>query len=129
MTDELDRLVERTVDGMEQTETGEPVFEAPWHARGFALAVALRHQAHVDWLAFQRHLSGALETTQPPDTEESDYYESWLDALESLLMETGAVSEEELDERAREFASGHRDASEFVAGVDHDHEHSHDHKH
>ena len=127
MTDNLNDLVEQTVDGLDQFETENPVFETPWQARGFALAVALRQRDHVDWLAFQRHLSNALETTQPTDPNESDYYESWLGALESILLETGAISEEELDDRTNEFASGHRDASEFVAGVDHDHAHSHDH--
>jgi nitrile hydratase accessory protein len=127
MTDELDRLIDQTVDEIAQIETEEPVFEAPWQARGFALAVALRQQDHVDWLAFQQHLSNALEATQSPRADESAYYESWVDALESILMDTGTISREELDDRTSEFASGHRDASEFVAGVEHSHSHSHEH--
>lgn len=127
MNTDLNQLIDQTVEEMNQTRMNKPVFEAPWQARGFALAVAMRQRDHVDWLAFQQHLSSSLDATQPKDTDESDYYESWLGALESILLETGTISEEELEDRKNEFASGHRDASEFVAGVDHEHVHSHDH--
>lgn len=61
---------------------------------------------------------------------EADYYEQWLRALESLLVDEGLVAEGELADRVREFETGARDASEFVVGDHgHGHGHSHDHPH
>ena len=68
-----------------------------------------------------------LETHDPEVYLGTPYYERWLTAVESLFVESGVVDAGELRERAEAFASGQRDASEFVVGVSYDHDHSHDH--
>lgn len=114
-------------------EDGDPVFEAPWQARAFAIAVALTGDGErFAWEDFQRRL---VAEVQAADSEaerggpESVYYEQWLAALERLLIEEGTVSDEEFRRRAAEFGAGDRDASEFVSG-EREHVHSgHGHHH
>lgn len=111
----LAELVERS-GGSSDGE--EPTFDSPAQARAFGLVVALSREGAFEWNAFRDELidriagdDGSLET----ETEQS-YYDHWLEAIERLLDENGYVSPAELEERAREFASGERDASEFVVG-------------
>jgi|SRR5690348_13322851 len=77
-------------------EQNEPVFHADWEKRVFAMALTAmgRRVCNVD--EFRR----AIERMPPPDYLAATYYEKWLHALESLLVEKGAVTPEEL-------ASGH----------------------
>jgi len=111
------------------TADDSPVFEAPWQARAFALAVGLTREGQLDWSAFRTHLVDRVGAADPTGTTEDDYYTEWIEALEGLLVEQGIVDRETLAERAEAFASGQRDASEFVVGADHAHPHPHDHDH
>ncbi len=102
--------------------TGEerPTFEAPWQARGFAVAVALYDDgAGFEWSAFQERLIDAVEATAPSayaDDAETTYYEQWCEALERLVVERDVLDTDAIDERAAEFAAGDRTAEEFVEG-------------
>ena len=58
-----------------------PVFEAPWQARAFAIAVALRDGGHLSWPSFQCLLADRI-AADPADAQ--DYYEHWLSALEAV---------------------------------------------
>jgi nitrile hydratase accessory protein len=112
----------------------DATFETPWQARAFAVTVALREQAAFeafDFEAFQRRLASGIdsdETARWGETTERQYYQHWLRALEQLLIEGGTISETELHDRAREFQTEARDASEFVEG-DRDSDHGHSHPH
>jgi nitrile hydratase accessory protein len=101
---------------------GELVFEEPWQARAFGVAVGLVQEQGLDWEDFRRRL---IEEIAAPDDAHADasaaaygYYERWLAALERLVLETGMVSEAELEAEARHIAA--EDAHE------HDHD-GHDH--
>lgn len=81
-------------------DNGELVFEEPWHARVFALAVALVERLELPWTEFQSRLIAqiALDPDRP-------YYESWAAALESLVIDHGlstadAISASTPSERA-----------------------------
>jgi nitrile hydratase accessory protein len=103
----------------------DPVFTAPWQARTFGIAVALRDQADaVDWPDFQSRLIDAVDATGPDAYEGEDrteaarstYYEQWSAALERLLVDEGLVDPAAVHDRAAEFAAGDRTAEEFVEG-------------
>ncbi len=76
---------------------GEPLFRTPWHARIFALIVALVKSEQIPWKSFQEKLVSALNQHQSADAqltaEEVDlqYFECWLLAAEETLLETGFV--------------------------------------
>jgi nitrile hydratase subunit beta len=79
-------------DGHVVTSEDEPVFAQDWHAR--ALAVTLAAGALGQWnIDMSRH---ARERLSPKDYARFSYYEKWMAALADLLVETGAVSTDEL---------------------------------
>ena len=71
---------------------GELVFDAPWQGRAFGLALVIVDRLGLPWAAFQKHLIAAITAT--PD---APYYESWVTALEQLLVEHRQVTPAELD--------------------------------
>jgi nitrile hydratase accessory protein len=130
----------------------ERVFDAPWQARAFAIALATTEEGEHSWSDFQDRLAAEVERTDAEtetearggrlDTDsrertdpsldagdlETTYYEQWLAALSELLVETGTLTPEEIDARTRAFAEGDRTAEEWVGGErDHDHGEGHSH--
>jgi nitrile hydratase len=76
-------------------ERDEPVFHQPWERRVFGMMIATfaGGQFNVDQF---RH---AIERMAPAHYLESSYYEHWLTALETLLVENGALTGDELGAR------------------------------
>jgi nitrile hydratase subunit beta len=74
------------------SEEHEPVFHARWEARVFAIASTLLRArlANVDEF---RH---AIERIPPDQYLASSYYERWMRAVQTLLVEKGALSREAL---------------------------------
>ncbi len=74
-------------------EEGYPVFQAPWQARVFALMVVAVKNGHLSWPDFQGRLVAALAMRQSglnqPTLDEIDehYFDGWLEAAESTLLE------------------------------------------
>ncbi len=96
---------------------GEPLFEAPWEARAFSMAVTLNEQGVYPWRDFSQGLAAEIAAAERQGLD-SSYYERWLTSLEKLVTAAGLVSAEELERRMEEYASGARS--------DHDeHEHTH----
>lgn len=75
----------------------EPLFRTPWHARIFALIVALVKNNQLPWKSFQQRLVATLKQHQSADVqltaEEIDlqYFDCWLLAAEETLLEAGFV--------------------------------------
>ncbi len=99
-------------------------FDAPWQARAFSVVLTMYERDMFQWNEFQARL---IEEVQRDESEiedlESVYYEQWITAFEKLLLDKEICDPDELQHRVNEFASGQRDASEFVSGVDHSHSH------
>ncbi len=64
---------------------GELVFDAPWQARAFGMAVALLDRYSLGWGAFRRHLVVAIAADP-----EGDYYEQFVEALAALADDIAA---------------------------------------
>lgn len=70
------------------------VFSAPWEARAFALALKLSESGHFTWDEFRERLMaevGASDRIRARDgtSDQGEYYEHFLRALEKLLEEKG----------------------------------------
>ena len=78
--------------GPVEVEPDEPVFHAPWEGRTFALAGAALGAGGFNTPMF-RH---AIERMEPGHYLTSSYYEHWLTAVTTLLVEAGMVSAGEL---------------------------------
>jgi nitrile hydratase accessory protein len=97
-------------------KNGELVFDAPWESRVFGMAVALQGQGTYAWQEFSDLLAAEIATANRGSSThrvlpvaadvETTYYQHWLSSLEKLLIEKGVLSNEELDIKVEEFATG-----------------------
>jgi nitrile hydratase accessory protein len=106
----MDATPDRRIANMDEQlalprKNGELVFEAPWEARAFGLAVALNENGLYDWRDFSQGLAAQIATAERHNTP-SSYYERWLAALEDLVLAKSLVTPAELEQRAAEYASG-----------------------
>jgi nitrile hydratase beta subunit len=92
------------MDGMGPivVEENEPVFHAEWERRvfGMFLPIFACGYFNIDEL---RH---AIEKMGAPAYLNTSYYEHWLHAYETLLVEKGAITAQELAARRAEIAQG-----------------------
>lgn len=75
-----------------EPEAEEPVFHAEWEGRAFALNLAAGFLGK--WNIDQGRY--ARERQHPADYLRNTYYENWMVGLETLLVEAGLVTEEEI---------------------------------
>ncbi len=80
-----------TCYGPVKPEENEPVFHAEWEKRVFALNML--NVGQINTLDAFRH---AVERMDPAHYLSSTYYEHWLAGLETLALENGIVTKEEL---------------------------------
>lgn len=71
-------------------ERGEPAFHASWEGRVLAMQVRMRGWYHLD------EFRNAIERMPAARYLDAGYYERWLTALETLLVEKGVVTPGEL---------------------------------
>jgi hypothetical protein len=72
-------------------DNGELVFAAPWEGRAVAMAIGVVQALGLTWDEFRVRLVGEIAGDPA-----CSYYESWLAALEGLLVAQGSVSADEL---------------------------------
>ena len=76
--------------------TPEPVFDEPWHAQVFALTVHLNETGRFTWPDWAARFSETLvEHGLSKDLNGgSDYFDAWLETLETLLSDLQLASAE-----------------------------------
>ena len=87
-----------------------PLFAEPWQAQAFALAVRLRAQGYFTWTEWCAALNRQITLAQQagdPDLGDT-YYSHWLAALETLVVEKGLSSTQELSARKNAWDRAHR---------------------
>ncbi|HYV58629.1 MAG TPA: nitrile hydratase subunit beta [Acidimicrobiia bacterium] len=89
--------------GAVDVESAEPVFRHAWEARTFAVSAGALGAGGFSTPMF-RH---AIERMEPGHYLTSSYYEHWLTAVATLLVEAGMISHRELDDRAGGFPLSH----------------------
>jgi nitrile hydratase accessory protein len=67
-----------------------PVFAEPWEAQAFAMAVKLNEAGIFAWNEWAETLGSELKAHPA-----RPYYESWLAALERLVLAKGVLTEQE----------------------------------
>jgi nitrile hydratase accessory protein len=78
-----------------------PIFNEPWEAQAFALAVRLSEAGCFTWAEWATVLSQEIKAAQTcgdPDLGQT-YYQHWLNALERLCIEKGLVGREDMLQR------------------------------
>ena len=87
-----------------------PVFDEPWQAQAFALAVKLSELGHFSWKTWARTLAeeiAAADARGEPD-DGSRYYHHWVAALERLVVERNLSDLPTLSERREAWAEAYR---------------------
>ena len=99
----------RALPALPRDEAG-PVFNAPWEAQAFAMAVSLHARGVFTWRewadALVAELAAAAARGEPDDG--SHYYEHWLAALEKLVARKKLIPSEELERRVDEWDAAAR---------------------
>ncbi len=75
---------------------GELVFDAPWQGRAFGMAIAVVERLGLEWKVFQERLIAQIARNP-----EAPYYDSWVAALEQLVLDYGAASAGEMQAAQR----------------------------
>ena len=78
-----------------------PVFNQPWEAKAFALAVRLSEAGCFTWPEWVRIFSREIKAAQErgdPDLGDT-YYQHWLNALERVCATKGLVGREDMHRR------------------------------
>jgi len=107
---------------------GELVFQEPWQARAFGLAMALTEGGTVPYDAFRDHLIARIVAWEaaPPAGEPYSYYAHWLQALEDVLAAQSLVTTADVDARSGQYAArppGHDHTHGHEPGGDGHHDH------
>ncbi len=76
-------------------------FAEPWQAQAFALTLHLHSRGAFAWSEWAAALSD--QRAQVSDDGGIGYYESWLAALEGLVLEKRLAAKMELDRRAEDW--------------------------
>lgn len=86
-----------------------PVFEAPWHAEAFAVAVALEARGCFSWSEWTT-VFGAVLAEQGRDRDLNggdDYFQAWIVALERICHRKGLASPADLQELKSRWAEAY----------------------
>ena len=81
---------------IDTSESDEP-FHADWEARVYALNIALLSKRLYNVDEFR----DAIERLPPARYLEASYYEKWLAAIETLVVERGVLDRDALEEAIR----------------------------
>ncbi|HWG44642.1 MAG TPA: nitrile hydratase accessory protein [Gemmataceae bacterium] len=82
-----------------------PVFNEPWEAHAFALAVRLSEAGFFSWPEWTAFLTEAIRAARQqgdPDSGQT-YYHHWLAALERLCIEKSLVRDADMQRRKEEW--------------------------
>ena len=85
-------------------QNGELLFQAPWEARAFGIALALNQGGRYPWRDFSAELARQIAAGAEAGEPEA-YYRSWLRGLERLIDQKGLVETAELRRRAEGVAA------------------------
>jgi nitrile hydratase accessory protein len=86
-------------------DTGGPVFNAPWEAQAFAMALALHERGEFSWKEWAQTLADVIgEVRQRGESDTGEhYYRHWQTALERIAERKGLVSDALLLQRRQQW--------------------------
>ena len=86
-------------------DAGGPVFNAPWEAQAFAMALALHERGQFSWKEWAQTLADVIaEVRQRGEADTGEhYYRHWQTALERIAARKGLVSDALLQQRRQQW--------------------------
>jgi nitrile hydratase accessory protein len=89
--------------GFLKAKDGEPVFGEPWQAQTLALADLVVKRGIISAAQWADTLGAEIKALNAEPDDRETYYRAVLAALERVLMESGAITHAELDEREHQW--------------------------
>ena len=88
----------------------EPVFEAPWEAQVFALAVQLSQNGMFDWSEWTDVLASQIQNSSQGGQSDSGafYYHHWTLSLEKILVDNGVLDTSAIERKIRQWREAYR---------------------
>jgi nitrile hydratase accessory protein len=82
-------------------EREDPVFEEPWQADSFIMAIALARSGVYTWPEWVERFAETIKDNPQQDGESTNqaYYRQWLTCLEAILGDRSVFTMEELESR------------------------------
>lgn len=84
-------------------DNGEVLFNAPWEAAVFGVAVTLTDQGTLEWEKFRENLVKAVTAANGCEA----YYESWTKALYWTILDADVLPGDEIDALTAELLQPH----------------------
>ena len=87
----------------------QPVFAEPWEAHAFAIAVKLSEKGLFKWSECSEALTEEIKIAKEQGNPDfgNTYYQFWLSALESILLEKNILKKSDLKSRIEEWRNAH----------------------
>jgi len=83
-------------------EANEPVFNALWEAKAFAIVNQLAADKHCTWSEWTQFLVDEISATERVASGSRAYYEQWVIACEKLLAQKGIIDSQAINRRIDE---------------------------
>ena len=83
-------------------EDSEPVFQAPWEARAFALVNQLTTEQVYSWSEWTDRFVEEISAAEAESSSNSSYYERWVQACEELLLSKGILDIDSIEQRIKD---------------------------
>jgi nitrile hydratase accessory protein len=97
-------------DQSEHQSEAEPVFQAPWEAKAFAIVNQLAANQQYSWAEWTDYLAQEIAQGNSEASESLPYYVQWVQACEKLLIAKGLLAKQAIDQRVQELqADQHTD--------------------
>ena len=77
----------------------EPVFQAPWEAKAFAIVNQLAADQQYSWTEWNNQFVQEIERSESSASASRTYYECWVQACEKLLTTKAILSTQEIDQK------------------------------
>lgn len=87
------------------TPQDEPLFQAPWEARAFAIVNQMSADNYYNWSQWTHYLVNEISASEQISPSEKTYYEQWLNACEKLLIDKGILTSEAIKHKIAELLS------------------------
>ena len=80
----------------------EPVFQAPWEARAFALVNQLVTEQVYDWPEWTARFVEEIAAAEAESSSDSLYYERWVQTCEKLLLSKRILDIDSIEQKIQD---------------------------
>ena len=94
---------------MHSSSVPEPVSQAPWEAKVFAIVNQLAADQAYSWAEWTDQLANEVSAANLEAADSGSYYEQWVYACEKLLTIKGVLSSQAIDCKVEELTIAQAD--------------------